>query len=253
MFNQKWKPVSNSIHVESAGQLVQALREQIARIEGVRRRNGDDAVVPSGCEALDRLLPERGFRRGTLVEWLAAGDGSGAETLAFCIAREVARQGGALVVLDQAKEFYPPAAAWLGIELEGVIVVRARNQADNTWALEQVLRCPAVAVVLAWSEKLHEHTFRRLQLAAEQGGGLGLLMRPESVRHESSWANVRLLVEPLPVATPEAGRRLRIQLLRSRAGLSGGSIEVEIDDETHTVHLVPRLARPADHRRAAGA
>ena len=32
---------------------------------------------------------------------------------------------------------------------------------------------------------------------AEQGGGVGLLMRSLGVRHEPSWAEVRLLIEPL--------------------------------------------------------
>ena len=244
--------MSNSVQIQSCRRLVETLKEQITRLERARR-SSDDAVMPTGCEALDRLLPERGFRRGTLVEWLAAGEGTGRETLALYTAREACREGGAVVVLDQAGEFYPPAIARLGIELRQVIVVRAGNQVDNTWALDQSLRCPAVAAVVAWPEKLDGHTFRRLQLAAEQGGGLGLLLRPLGVRYEPSWAEVRLLIEPLPAAAPEAGRRLKIQVLRSPGRLCGGSVEVEIDHETHIVHPAPRLAPGADPHRAAGA
>ena len=36
-----------------------------------------------------------------------------------------------------------------------------------------------------------------MQLAVEQGGGLGLLVRPEAVRGEPSWAETRLLVDKL--------------------------------------------------------
>ena len=82
--------------------------------------------------------------------------------------------------------------------------------------------------------KLDGRTFRRLQLAAEQGGGLGLLIRPATVRGEPSWADVRLLIEPLR-GTRETGRLLRVVLLRCRGGdpLRGGgqTVEVEIDDE----------------------
>jgi protein ImuA len=243
----------DAIPAQSRGRLIQALRDQIARLEGARRPVDDGAAVSSGCEPLDRLLPGRGFRRGTLVEWLAIGEGSGAETLALHAAREACRDGGALVVLDRAQQFYPPAAARLGIELERMILVRARNQADHAWALDQALRCPAVAAVLAWPEKLDEHTFRRLQLAVEQAGGLGLLVRPERVRHEPSWAEVRLLVEPRPAPAPEARRRLSVCLLRSPGGTSGRSVELEIDDETHPLHPASPLAAPADRPRAAGA
>ena len=252
MSDPKQEPVPPPIQGLSRGRLLQALKEQIAGLEGAGRPAGEDPVA-SGCPPLDRLLPGRGFRRGTLVDWLSSGDGSGAQTLALGTAREACREGGALVVLDQAREFYPPAAVRLGIEPDHMIVVQAANQADNTWALDQALRCLGVAAVLAWPEKFDGRTFRRLQLAAEQGGNLGLLVRPQSVRHEPSWADVRLLVEPLPPAGPAGRRRLRIELLHTRGGSHGGNVEVELDDETHTVHPATRLVRPTDHPRAAGA
>ena len=237
---------------QATKRLVEALRARMARWEGSRRRPGD-TPVSTGSQAIDALLPGRGFRRGTLVEWLTAGEGGGAESLALVAAREACREGGALVILDRHREFYPPEAIRRGIEPEGLIVVQAASQADNLWALDQALRCPAVAAALAWPEKLDPKTFRRMQLAVEQGGGLGLLVRPEQVRHEPSWADVRLWVRPLPGAGPGTGRRLGVELLRSRQGGGGGSVEVEFDDESHAVHLAPPRARPADPRRAAGA
>jgi len=157
-----------------------------------------------------------------------------------------------LVVFDSCRELYPPAIARLGIDLERLIVVQAMNPADNLWALDQSLRCLAVASVLAWPVSLDSHAFRRLQLAAEEGGGLGLFVRPRAVEREPSWADVRLLVEPLP-GEGFTGRRLRIRLLRSRGGADGRQIDLEIDDETRTLHLAPPLAAPKDFRRAAGA
>lgn len=233
---------------------IDVLRRAIARLQNGRRQSGSECLS-SGCEGLDGLLPDRGFRYGTLVEWLVSSDGSGGETLALIAARHACRQGGSLVVLDESREFYPPAAVCLGIALDKLIVVQAANAADNLWALDQILRCPGVAAALAWPAKLDGRTFRRLQLAAEQGGGLGLLIRPENVRHEPSWADVRLLVEPLPMATSPlcSGRRLRIELLHGRGGASGRSVEVRIDDETHPVHLAPQLADSASCSRSTGA
>lgn len=237
---------------QSPEQVVLALQEQIARLERTHVPSGE-ALVSSGCEALDRLLPHRGFRWGTLVEWLAAEPGGGAETLALYAAREACRAGGTLVVLDRLREFYPPAAVRLGLDPEAMIVVHTLNETDHLWALDQSLRSLGVAAVLAWPEQLDGRTFRRLQLAIEQGGGLGLLVRSERMRNEPSWADLRLLVEPVPVASAAAPRRLRVHVLRNRGGTSGESVEVEINDETRPVHLASRLAHPADHRRATGA
>jgi len=240
---------------------VEALRRQIARLEDPRP-HAQRPTVLSGCGPLDGLLPSGGMCRGTLVEWLAAGEGNGATTLALLTAREASRDGGAVVVIDPRREFYPPAAVRLGIAPGDLIVVHAVAEADATWALDQSLRCPAVAAALAWpqrhSEKreLDAHTLRRWQLAAEGSGALGLLIRPEAARHEPSWADVRLLVEPLPAGRgrPAGGRRrLRIHLLRCRGTAAGRSVDVELDDETHLVYPLAQLADPAPDRRAAGA
>lgn len=221
---------------------LESLRQQIALLEGAERP-GDRAITSSGCPALDELLPWHGFRRGALVEWLSAADGAGAWTLALLAAREACRNGGMLVVMDTHREFFPPAAIRLGIEPEQIVVVHATNTADADWAMDQALRSPAVAAVLAWPETLGDRTFRRWQLAAEEGGCLGLLLRPEAVRPTPSWADVRLAVEPLPTAPANRdplrdARQLRITMLHCRGATAGRHLDVEIDNETHLVHPV---------------
>ena len=223
---------------------IEALRQQLAQGAATWRQSLRDLAakdlaradpasprrapaLSSGCPALDRALPENGFRPGTLVEWLSRGAGDGTATLAFRAAARAFQAaagdcrggGGVVVVLDRTGEFYPLAAVAHGIEPGRLIVVHPGNKADHTWALDQALRCPAVAAAIAWPEtldgKLDGRTFRRLQLAVEQGGGLGLLIRPESARSQPSWADVRLLGEPLPSTSPYGRpRRMRVQILR---------------------------------------
>src|SRR5580698_5983383 len=89
------KPIS----ARTTSGVVERLTAEVRRIEGLHHRASDEAVT-TGCAALDRLLPGAGLRRGTLVEWLAPGAGSGATTLALIAAREACRQGGVLAVLD---------------------------------------------------------------------------------------------------------------------------------------------------------
>jgi protein ImuA len=182
-------------------EIVQRLTAEVRRIEGLHHSLSGE-VLTTGCVALDRLLPSAGLRRGTLVEWLAEGAGSGAALLALIAAREACRQGGMLAVLDSQRSFYPPAAVGLHIDLEKLLIVRPPNRRDDSWALDQLLRSRAIAAVMAWPGDWDEHTFRRLQLAVEAGQGLGLLLRPDSIRREPSWAELRLRVEPLPLGTP---------------------------------------------------
>ncbi|MHB8898421.1 MAG: ImuA family protein [Thermoguttaceae bacterium] len=222
-------------------ELIETLRRQIARLEN-GRRTSEPGVVSCGCRELDRLLPGGGFRRGSLVEWLVAEEGCGAQSLALLVAREACRGRGGLVVFDRSERFYPPAAARMGIEPADLLVVRPASQDDELWALAQVLHCPGVAAAVAEVDCLQGRDFRRLQLAAETQGVLGLLLRPWGAGKEPSWADVRLGVEPLPSSGSAEVRRLKIHLLRSRRGAGYGTIEVELHEEAHPVHLVARLA-----------
>ena len=249
---------------------VRALAERVRALETSRRLSSHD-MLATGSSLLDSLLPDQGLHRGTLVEWLFARPGSGAGTLALLAAREACREGKTLVVVDRHGSFYPPGAAFWGLDLRPLLVVRPTNDADDAWAWDQSLRSPAVAAVWGWPYPRDEQTLRRWQLAAESSGAIGLLLRPESVRADPSWAELRLLVKPIAVerSPGEASRRrLRVELLRARGSLAGGVVELELDEETgrvieqevrygtnHTtsasrVHLAAQLAYPTPRRRS---
>jgi hypothetical protein len=214
--------------------------------------------ISTGCGPLDAALPGQGLLRGSLVEWLGNGPGCGARLLALRAAREACREGGALVVIDPEHNFYPPAAAAGGLDLQRTIVIRQSQSAQNArgqwnkqsqWALDQALRCPHVAAVVAWPQQLDGRVFRRLQLAVETSGCLGLLIRPAAAQRESSWADVRLLISPVahtPVndnqhnasqtAPVALSWRLKIELLRCRGGSTQRTVDLEIDERTGDIH-----------------
>jgi protein ImuA len=270
-------------------QILQSLQEKIRSLESARLPQGE--LISTGFAALDRLLPQRGFCRGTLVEWLGA-QGGAAGTLAAIVARQACRDGAALVVIDQcsrpdtpwvpcAAACYPSALANLGFDLAQIIFVRPQNRKDYLWALNQSLACRGVGAVLSWPQALDDRAFRGLQLAAEKGGGLGLLVRPLSAGRQPTWSEVQLWVETLPsfvrgesfprlnnarssakgfasyktAASSRSSlnqintlRRLRIELLRSRGGKPNSTVELELDDErgilqeSHSLHLAYELA-----------
>lgn len=238
--------------VSDRQQLLEQLQRKIHRLEGVRTPE-DDVLLSTGCPALDAILPQRGWRRGTVVEWLSPGSGSGASFLALLAARHALRDGGALVICDQAGIFYPLVLQGLGIDMAQVILVRPKDAADQRWALDQALRSPAVALAWARLDRLDDKTSRRFQLAAESGGALGMLVRPDSVRGKPTWAEVQLAVQPLAGG---AGRQWQVECVRAR-GPTGTSrpVIVEWDEmtgalrstsqhhETHSLPVASRLAR----------
>ncbi|MEX0704203.1 MAG: hypothetical protein WD069_19040 [Planctomycetales bacterium] len=222
------------------------------------------AVERSGAtevEAAERLFPG-GCRAGSLVEWLAEGEGTGAATLALsCVETFLRNGGGRLIVVDDGDGgcgFHPPGLP-PAIDPERIVVVRPRSVPDAWWVVEQSLRCRGVAVTLCRVRRADDRTLRRWQLAAEHGGGIGLLLRPSAARRGPSWADVRWLVEPLPCLSESHGRRWRLELLHCRGGTTlraappGSAVELEQDHETGAVRVVSRLAAAETDCRAARA
>lgn len=225
---------------------IERLRSMLERHGGTKARKhggGGREKISTGIRALDEVLPRGGLPAGAVIEVLSAEIGVGARTLALRAAMHAA--GGvpphlplrasvpsslhpfrkSVVVVDCDGDFYPPGAAAMGMRLDRLLVVRVRNAADAFWAVEQSLRCEAVAAVVATRLPLDELRSRRLQLAAESSGSIGLIVAPAGTRRHT-FAAVRLLVEGEArrhEGTKEgyefdAIRRCRITVLKVREG-----------------------------------
>ena len=109
---------------------------------------------------------------------------------------------------------FAPALAAAGVDLQRVLLVQEADAAQSLWAAEQLLRSPACAVVLAWPARLQPAAIRRLQLAAEQGGGTGMLFRPLRTLERSSHAALRLKVTAIPIG-------LDVSVLKCRGSRGG--------------------------------
>lgn len=79
-----------------------------------------------------------------------------------------------------------------------LILVETREAVDVFWAMEEGLRSGALGVVIAESRKPATLTQgRRLQLAAEAGGGVGLLLGPDNAPKNTA-AETRWRIAPMP-------------------------------------------------------
>ena len=187
---------------EEEGMRDQRLQRLRRMLEGYqrRRRRGGQPSVSTGVARLDEALPLGGLPTGAITEILSPFEGAGATELAFRAARAAAGATRTVVVVDTRGDFYPPAAWRLGIAQDRLLVIRTQKIDQALWAIDQTLRCSAVAAVVAPIPRMDRASSRRLQLAAESTGAVGLLLRPASDRGHS-FAAVQMLVEPVnPVA-----------------------------------------------------
>jgi hypothetical protein len=248
---------------------LQRLAGQLQKLERNSHPVGDSgSVISSGIDVLDHLLPDVGFRAGSLIEWMA--EKGSADQLALLAARSALGEDRVLIVIDDEETLYPPAAAALGIDLRRLILVRpgkiarretqvetakrpAAARIETLWALEQSLASRGVAVTFCRLEKLSAKVFRRLQLAAERGRGLGFLIRPHTARGEPSWSDVRFGIEAMSDGDSSSARRWRVEVLRCRRGAAGERFALlEYDDATNTVRpIAPTLPAAAPRRARA--
>jgi protein ImuA len=224
------------------------LRSNLRQVQrGWRQLAEEKTTVSTGVAALDGLLPEHGLTRGSLSEWIAAEDGSGAIELALRVAAR-AQSHGPVIVVDRQQQLYAPAMAATGVRLGATILVRPESQADELWAIEQALRCSGVGAVLCRVDQLKTQQFRRLQLAAEAGTAIGLLLRSNAACRQSSWADLRLLISPRPSPPDLFCRRVEVRCLYAKGRLADQTVELEICNETGAVRLAAGLPDSATAR-----
>ncbi len=224
--------------------LFEQLSHQIRAIELGGRRKGElPNAISSGCQELDRLLPDGGYAPGTIIEWIEPTLGCGGIYLAIAAARHAMADGKYLVVVDPRQRFYPPAAQSMGIPIERLIVLRPDNESDLMWSIDQALRCSAVGAVVAHLDRVSELQARRFQLAAEQGQALGCWLRPWKIQRAPSWAEIQWLVQPISShppglvnKTPNV-RRIGLEALRMRAGAIGRRWTLAIDTQSGRITM----------------
>lgn len=223
-------------------QLISCHDGRLLTLDSTRLGGSSGRSFRTGLEALDALAPGGAFARGAVHELLA----DRKEGTPLFAAMLLARGAAPLVTIwcDPNRELYPPALIPHGIDLKRLYLLRA-NPADLTWAITECLRCKGVGAVVAPVQKLSRLEARRLQLAAEQGGGVGILLRPTGPGSDIYAAATRWLVRPAP--GERTIQRWTVKLLHGHGGRIGKTVTLECSRENHLVRASEQLAdRPGE-------
>ena len=194
-----------------------ALRQRIADIVDPPR---EDPGLPTGIDALDRVLSRGGVPRGRLTEVVGA-RGAGRTTLLRRLVERAVGERLWVAYVDAARTLAPADWAEVGAR-GGVWVVRPPDPSRAAWCADLLLRTGAFAlVVLDGAPALSRAVAVRLTRLAREGDAALVVVPDPDERGASAGAMVggalRLRVErraPAPrVARPPgaaAGARARI-------------------------------------------
>ena len=245
--------------------VIAELRDRIERIEGFQASRRE--VLPFGVDAIDRHLPGGGLAMGALHEVAGGGNGAvdGAAAALFA-AGIVARTRGKVLWCVTRQDLFAPAISQVGLSAGRVIYVEAGDEKAVLEAFEEGMRHGGLGGIVAEVAKLSMTASRRLQLAAESSGAIGIAVRRWRRPAEASdfgqptaavtrWRVSTLPSRKLPV--PGVGRaRWQVELIRCR-GAEAADFEVEACDAKGRLAVFsdfpdrPLSARPRG-KRAAG-
>jgi hypothetical protein len=164
--------------------VVAALRERIRCLEG-RTRHGR-AILPFGIKAIDGCLPEGGLALGALHEVAGGGNGAIDSAAAALFAAVIAaRTRGRVLWCVTRQDLFAPALAAAGLAPDRVIYVEAGDEKSVLACFEEGLRHggshgglhTGLGAVVAEVARLSMTASRRLQLAAEGSGAIGIAIR----------------------------------------------------------------------------
>ena len=238
--------------VSATAERLESLRAEVRRIEGIGVA-GESPVMPLGVAEVDSRIAGGGLAARALHEVTAkspdvADDGSATLFLAGLAGRKSRLDGdGQVLWALTRRDLFAPGLAGAGLGPERLIHAECRNDEEVLAVMEEALRHGSLAAVIGEVGRCAMASARRLQLAAEEGGTLALMLRRwRKTGHDP-------IAEPSPAVTrwrigcapserqpvPTVGRaRWTVALVRQRGGEAHDWILEAPDAEA-------RLALPA--------
>jgi protein ImuA len=244
--------------------VIAELRETLRAIEGDGHRRRE--ALPFGIEALDGRLAAGGLRLDALHEIAPATASLADDACAtLLMAGIAARAWGPVLWVVRRRDLFAPGLYQAGLSPERVIYAEARDDAEVLALMEEGIRHRGLGAVLGETKRAAMASTRRLQLAAEGGRTITVLMKRHAREGGDPLAvpsaavtRWRIAAAPsAPLPTRGIGRgRWHLSLARQRGG-DPFDLIVEAVDETGRLALpaalVDRPRRQGGAARAAAA
>jgi protein ImuA len=128
---------------------------------------------------IEKAFPNECFPLGAVHEFItekkegvAATSGFIAALLSFFM-----RKGGVCIWISTKRNLFPAALKAYDIEPDHILFIDLQKEKDILWAMEEALKCDGLTTVIAEIKEISFTESRRLQLAVEQSGVTGFILR----------------------------------------------------------------------------
>lgn len=202
------------------------LQSDILRLQGFKSANSP--AVDLGLGTITDAFPNATFPLAAVHEFLSTRTEDSAATSGFIAGLLSPLMGGngTSLWISSSRTLFPPALKSFGIQPDRFIFIDLQKEKDVLWAMDEALKCGALAAVVGEMKDISFTASRRLQLAVEQSQVTGFILR-NNIRKlnttacASRWKITQLpseLIDNLPgIGFP----KWRVELLRIRNGKQG--------------------------------
>ena len=228
---------------------METLKAKLRKLEA--GEYGERKILPFGVKQIDQSLPEGGLSLGAIHEIAGGGNGAvhGAAAALFA-AGIMARTSGQILWCIKRQDLFAPALTSVGLSMNRVIFAEANDEKALLACFEEGLRHGGVSGVVGEVSKLTMLASRRLQLAAEKSGAIGIVIRRWwKVKDADDFGNItaahtRWRITALPsqsLPVQGVGKACwQLELLRCRAA-EKATFEVEACDEKGNLAISSEL------------
>jgi protein ImuA len=206
--------------------IITQLKKDILALQGFRPLLHAQHVIFPGT--INHSFPGSQFPLGVNHEFICTNNESLTASSGFIagVLSSLLQKGGTTLWISSSQIIFPPALVSFGIEPSQIIFIHLRNRKQILWTLEEALKCEGLTAVVGEISFIDLAISRRLQLATEQSGVTGFLLRTKQQSLTTTACTCRWQIHPLPSGTedgfPGVGfPKLNVELLKVRNGRPG--------------------------------
>jgi protein ImuA len=236
--------------------IIEQLQKQILSLQGTKPA-GEPQDLPLGLGALESAFAGAAFPKGAMHELISASSEEAACTTSFIsvILSKLMKQGSYCLWISTVprRSIFPQALNIYGVVPERILFVDAATPKETLWAIEEALKCEALAAVVGELNELSFIDSRRLQLAVERSRVTGFIHRFRPRVQSPVACLTRWKISPLPSQTPDnlpglGFPRWQVALLKVRNG-QPASWQVQWSPKTKSLEYIVLPAIAIEERQ----
>ena len=207
--------------------IIARLQKEMLPFQGFKRLSAEEEL-DVGLGPINQAFPNAVFPRAAIHEFFTQLPEEAAATAGFLagLLSAFMRKGNAVVWISASRNIFPPALTFFGIMPHHVVFIDLQKEKDVLWAMEEALKCDALAAVIGEVQDLGFTASRRLQLIVEQSRVTGFILRHRPRKVNTTACVSRWKIHSLPAGLtsdmPGVGfPRWHVELLKVRNGKPG--------------------------------